>query len=773
MGQTTRGFDAMRASIATGRVATIATLVLTGVWATLTPAQAATGDATTAAQFMPVGHEGQPAGPQPLTVLLMGDSYTAGNGARVGSDPAYYGPERCMRSTNTWGEQYANSLESQGFAVTLLNRACSAATSDAVLYERSMKDSKVVTYPEPDVETAPRGDDFYTSWAASTPECTPTPASDEYFVNRVLRTPRGDGSDDVAVECSRWLAPQVDSLNRDVDLVLLSLGGNDAHFPDIVKPCLIMGDAKGCDGAVEDARAYVKDYFTDDLVEVFTEIERRTDGHAKIVYLAYPRLDVNDDLRITQLDSSGVSTYEVSAQLASLAASGVDAQRAAVDAINATFGQGTVTFVDEIPSLFAGHEPNALPDLANPNRWMYEFLETTTRDEWFHLKPEGQRQVAKLVAKEGAFGAVDDNGRARDMALVVGNDPAARDAAEAALEDPSVWVGAQVSVVEERVADDGVHLLRRVLIAAADPAEALMALRGNDRPEWSPASAVSLPARWNATAQAVYVGDAAGGLGDVADVWRGDSDGYAVAADTHVVTLGTAKKPSEVTGQAQGELRDRLVEALTRAGDAPHAWAGGPYIVGGRDLELTASGSVGVGQLRYTWDLDGDGVYETKADGPHLLVQADRIEPGWVGLHVAVPGGTSSAAWAWVASTSEAAAETIPCVGQDGAGSQRGTSARLGCGASPTLHAGPAADPAPSSPTPLRERGGAEGSASSEGTLAALTLVPVFADDRVTTVGRARSVMSTRASSRARKRPRELVMRELGLAALLDGSVVR
>jgi len=635
-----------------------------------------------------------------------------------------------------------------------------------------MRDSKVVTYPEPEAENAPLGDDFYTSWAASTPECTPTPASDEFFVSRVLRTPRGEGRDDVAVECSRWLAPQVDSLNRDVDLVLLSLGGNDAHFPDIVKPCLIMGDAQGCDGAVKEARAYVNDHFTEDLIDVFTEIVRRTDGHAKVVYLAYPRLDVNDDLRITQLDSSGVSTYEVSAQLDALAAVGIDAQRAAVDAVNVTFGPGTVTFVDEIPSLFSGHEPNALPELANPNRWMYEFLETTTRDEWYHLKPEGQRQIAQLVAKEGAFGAVDDNGRARDLALVLGDDAAARDAAESALEDQSVWFGAQVSVVEQRFADDGVHLLRRVVISAADPADALMALRSDVRPEWSPASAVSLTARWNGTAQAVYVGDAVGGLGDLADVWTGDSNGATVAVDVRTVTLATPQKSPEAAGRAQVEVRERLIEALVRAGEAPHAWAGGPYVVGGRNLELTASGSVGVGQLMYTWDLDGDGVYETKADGPHLLVQADRIEPGWVGLHVAVPGGSSSVAWAWVASTSEAVAETMPCVGQDSAGAQRGTSGRLGCGASPTLHAGPDADPEADSPSPLREHGGAEGSASGDGTLAALTLLSVFADERVTTVVGSRSVMSTRATSSARKRPRQLVRRERALAALLDGSVV-
>ncbi|NTV38966.1 MAG: hypothetical protein HGA51_03275, partial [Demequinaceae bacterium] len=128
----------MRASIAVGGVALIAAAALTGgVWGTTT-AQAAPSDAT--AHVAAAHVEGQ--GPQPLTVLLMGDSYTAGNGARADGDPAYYGPEHCMRSTNTWGEQYARMLESDGYAVTLMNRACSASTSDAVLHSRSMKDSR-------------------------------------------------------------------------------------------------------------------------------------------------------------------------------------------------------------------------------------------------------------------------------------------------------------------------------------------------------------------------------------------------------------------------------------------------------------------------------------------------------------------------------------------------------------------------------------------------------------------------------------------------------
>lgn len=753
----------MRASIAVGGVALIAALAFTGVW-TATSAQAAPNDATAIGAHV----LGDARAPQPLTVALMGDSYTAGNGARAAGDPAYYGPDRCMRSTNTWGEQYARILESQGYAVTLMNRACSAATSGAVLHARNMKDSRVIAFPQPENESAPRDDTFYTSWAASTPRCSPMPATEEYFVTHVVKTANGDGTDNVSVVCDRWLAPQVDALNPDVDLVLLTLGGNDAHFPDIVRACLIMGDANGCDAAVKTARAYVNDQYTRDLTDVLTTIERRTDGHAKIAFLAYPGLEVNHDLTITSVQATGVTTYPVSEKLSELEAAGIAAQRSAIDAVNTIFGGGTVTFVDSVPSLFKGHEPDARGGIANANRWMYEVFETTTRDEWYHLKPEGQRQIARLVASYGTFGAVDNNPVARDVALVVGEGAVARGAAESALADSAVWDGAQVSVIEQQRADGGVHLLRRVVAASTDPKTALRALRDPARTAWVPAEQLRLPARWNATPQAVYVGDASVGPADVAQIWTGAADGRDVTVDAHVVTLPASAYAFARVESAATDVRGQLVEALARAEAAPHAWAGGPYVAAGREVQLTASGSVGAGDLSYSWDLNGDGIFETESNGPRVTVQAGQVKTGWVGVRVSVPGGEASIARAWVSTGSEPGAEQVPCLGQDGAGAQSGAPGRSGCGTTHSSTTGWDVDQESPSPIPAHAQGDSAGEGGDERALAVLTLVPLFADERITMLRGARSLAPTRARDRARDRPRQLVARERGLAALLS-----
>ncbi len=44
---------------------------------------------------------------RPLNVLLLGDSYSAGNGSRDRSgDRTYFGAEGCYRSTTNWASQY-------------------------------------------------------------------------------------------------------------------------------------------------------------------------------------------------------------------------------------------------------------------------------------------------------------------------------------------------------------------------------------------------------------------------------------------------------------------------------------------------------------------------------------------------------------------------------------------------------------------------------------------------------------------------------------------
>lgn len=58
-----------------------------------------------------------------LNVTVLGDSYSAGNGA----NGYEYGPGECHRNSNNWAEIYKRWLSGNGLAITLINRACSGA----------------------------------------------------------------------------------------------------------------------------------------------------------------------------------------------------------------------------------------------------------------------------------------------------------------------------------------------------------------------------------------------------------------------------------------------------------------------------------------------------------------------------------------------------------------------------------------------------------------------------------------------------------------------
>ena len=133
----------MRASIAVGGVALIAAVAFTGVW-TATSAQAASSDATVNAPHALV----ETNAPKPLTAVLMGDSYTAGNGARAGRQSLVLRSRPSACGAPTRGASNTREFSTtRGYAVTLMNRACSAATTDAVLHPRNMKDTRVIAYP--------------------------------------------------------------------------------------------------------------------------------------------------------------------------------------------------------------------------------------------------------------------------------------------------------------------------------------------------------------------------------------------------------------------------------------------------------------------------------------------------------------------------------------------------------------------------------------------------------------------------------------------------
>lgn len=729
----------------------------------------------------PVAAPATPDARTPITILLMGDSYTAGNGARTpNGDRSYYGPPKCMRSHDTWGEQYADFLTSQGYAVTMLNRACSAATTENMLNHRYLKRTDSFVYPEAEPTDAQRDDAFYIEWATARPECTPVPGSEEYILTNVVRAASATGGSSITVTCEHWLRPQVDALNPDVDLVLFTVGGNDAKFPDIMRQCLVMSSVPGCQQALDAGEDYGRNHYENDLTEVFEQIHARTDGNAKVVYLGYPRLEMSEDLIITSIVDGTFQQLPVAAELDRLLTEGAAAQRAAVDAANAAYGPGFVTYLDGITELFRGHEADARPAVANPHRWIAEAFETTVKDEWYHFRPEGHAAIAHYVSSFGDFGAGGE-APARDIALVSNGEP--RVLSDFAQSLGEHLTGARLSVIEQRTAVDGVGLERRVVASGLDVPDfkAWVSQGATSDVPWYEASEVELSARWNATQQVLFVGDVSDGVGDLASLFSGAEHGGKPVATTAVVDTG--EQPLALAGEytwapTPNEAADAVRTSVQRLATVPYAWAGAVYsLTSAGQLTLDAGGSYGSSALTYEWDLDHDGVFEYSADGPAFTAEAGAVTPGWVGLRVTSAGGAQTVSNAYVAAGALPVVDVSgACAGEAGSGNHGpavgGSLGSQGRGGGEACQ--PLAADAPWSDAPDTSDSASAPTIAAHGETDALLLLiadpQLFVEERTPralSVAVRKGRAGTKASAPARMRPQQLVKRERALESLL------
>ena len=264
------------------------------------------------------------AGPAVINVLLLGDSYISGNGARLGSGQrAFYGPEDCFRSSANWGEKWAGWLQSREAAagrqvvVKVTNHACSGATAE--------RDFLRVREPWP----SPQDTADYTvsvslpSGAAQTPQEAKRaiersyPCETDTFSKGVTRTLTGvrfTSRRVATAHCRVTYQNQVELAGAGQwDVVLLSLGGNDLDFGRIVTSCFIPKypflegkNDRLCQerlDAIDPARPGSRmstvfgtgpsDYGR--VGEVFQRLLPRLRSGVPVVYVGYPGLEIDPD----------------------------------------------------------------------------------------------------------------------------------------------------------------------------------------------------------------------------------------------------------------------------------------------------------------------------------------------------------------------------------------------------------------------------------------------------------------------------------------------
>ena len=334
-------------------------------------------------------------GGDPIDILVLGDSYSAGNGATddQGAEQTY-GPDGCRRSRVNWSEKYAAALRAGGQPVRLVNHACSGGVAADITSPRVMDTANKVEATPAGVTTAAQAN---ASLRRRDPCNTRAFPNEEFWTYQVRTvTPVV-----VAYDCTRNLRPQAQFVNSSVDLVLYTMGGNDAGFSSIVQNCFVPGarTSSGCKTKVDAARALLPTIRKRLLAGLAAIRAHGLRDDAKMVQLGYPWLQTDNDFTLP--DPPG---YAAGDAVRALVDEGNAAIGAAVPTANAGH-PGQLSFLTGVPEKFSGHEPDATTPVGNLDRWINQTGDGSAVEVWYHPNRFGQTAYAELLRARGTFGA--------------------------------------------------------------------------------------------------------------------------------------------------------------------------------------------------------------------------------------------------------------------------------------------------------------------------------------------------------------------------------
>ena len=343
-----------------------------------------------AAASVPPTQAAPAAAGQAVDVLVVGDSYSAGNGA-TGTT---YGPSGCYRNTTNWSERYAAGLRGQGLTVSVANHACSGGRTPDVHTPRPMDTQSGRTAPAPaGVTTTEQADAHLRSADPCNTQAFP---AEEFWTYRATSVSGGT----ITYDCTRTLRPQADFVSADTDLVVFTMGGNDAGFSAIVQGCFVVRSAADCRSAVDTARALIPTIRQGLLDDVAALRAHGLREDARIVQLGYPWLQVDNGFSLP--DPPSLTPYPAGDAVRSLITDAT-AELATIPAAANVGHPGQMSFVGGVTAKFSGHEPDALT--TNPQTWINQAFSGPDTNIWYHPNDLGQIAYSELLLAGGTYGA--------------------------------------------------------------------------------------------------------------------------------------------------------------------------------------------------------------------------------------------------------------------------------------------------------------------------------------------------------------------------------
>lgn len=324
-----------------------------------------------------------------LNIVLLGDSYSAGNGAGH-----YSGVDGCYRSQDNWAQKFIQHLNNQDIKTTFQNRACSGAKIEDFTKERILKSYQKTYYMKGKVNQQKA-----LSEIKKQKLCQEMTIDDvngvDYEINKITyqMTSGRQGSrherSKIIYNCLKKLKPQLDFIGPQIDLVLMTIGGNDVGFGDIVRYCFGVEKAQ-CQKSIIEAKEYIKNDIKDDIKSILSQMRAKgLRKDAKVILLGYPHLAL-------EMSDRYIWRKEIQ-QIRELNDLGTAAQAKAIAEDNLQH-PGQIIYLDSVANKFKGHEPNPSLLIRNPNRWIHELFEPSFDiAEWYHPNQKGQKAYSEIL----------------------------------------------------------------------------------------------------------------------------------------------------------------------------------------------------------------------------------------------------------------------------------------------------------------------------------------------------------------------------------------
>ena len=109
------------------------------------------------------------------------------------------------------------------------------------------------------------------------------------------------------IAADKYVEAQYKTIIKDVDLVLLTAGGNGLNFVDAILQCFFLGNVAGCLTRLETSKDFVENGpFKGTLVDILRDIGTRMKPGGKVVLSVYPHLLMDIEYKFDKKDFGAV-----------------------------------------------------------------------------------------------------------------------------------------------------------------------------------------------------------------------------------------------------------------------------------------------------------------------------------------------------------------------------------------------------------------------------------------------------------------------------------